>query len=51
MTVFGIIKYEISWRLFSLTCSLIGMGRADQLWDRLFWHREPIDEEAIYGDD
>ena len=51
MTVFQTIRYEISWRAFAIACRLLGMGRAEMLFDRLFWHRPLIDEDEIYGDE
>ena len=51
MTVFEIVKYYASFYAFQACWRLIGLGRTEDLFNRLFWHKEPIDEEAIYGDD
>ena len=51
MSIFGIIKYYASFYAFQLCWKLFGLGRAEALFDRLFWHRPLIDEDEIYGDD
>ena len=51
MSVFGIIRYYVSFFMFQACWRTIGLGRTEWLFDKLFWHRPLIDEEAIYGDD
>ena len=44
------LRLAVSARIFWTLVRILGYGRVCLLWDRLFWHSEPIDEDAVYGE-